>query len=50
MKRQCELGLQWLKEGRLDGMIFLGNSVCGMGLETVEWTREWIAQVGDEPV
>jgi len=50
MKHQCELGLRWLKEGRLDGMIFLGNPVCGMGLETVEWTRDWIARIADEPI
>jgi hypothetical protein len=48
MKHQCELGLKWLKQGRLDGIIFLGNPICGMGMETVEWTREWIAKVADE--
>ena len=48
MRHQCETGLRWLRDGRLDGIIFLGNPVCGLGLETAEWTRQWIAQVADE--
>lgn len=50
MKKQCELGLKWLKEGRIEGMIFLSSVICDLELETVEWTREWIAQVGDQPL
>jgi hypothetical protein len=47
MEHQCDCGLTWLREGRLDGIIFLGNTLCGLGLETVEWTRDWIASIGD---
>jgi len=47
MKKQCELGLQWLRQGRIEGMIFLANTVCDLELEAVEWTRKWIAEVGD---
>jgi hypothetical protein len=50
MERQCELGLKWLEEGRIEGIIFLGNPMCGMGMESVEWTRQWIAEVGDRPL
>jgi hypothetical protein len=50
MKRQCELGRRWLKDGRIEGMIFLGSNVCDLELETVEWTRKWIAEVGSEPL
>ena len=50
MERQCELGLRWLREGRIEGMIFLASNVCDAGLETVEWTRRWIASVGDGPL
>jgi hypothetical protein len=50
MKHQCELGLKWLHEGRIEGMIFLGNPHCGLGMASVEWTRRWIAKVGDVPV
>jgi hypothetical protein len=50
MQRQCELGLKWLKEGQIEGMIFLATPLCDLNLETVEWTRNWIAKVGDEPL
>ena len=47
MKHQCALGLDWLKAGRIEGMIFLASCICDLGIDTVEWTREWIARVGD---
>jgi hypothetical protein len=50
MKQQCELGRAWLQAGRIDGMIFLASPICDLELEAVEWTRQWIAEVGDEPV
>ena len=48
MEKQCNLGLQWLQAGRIDGMIFLANCICDLELETVEWTRNWIQDVGDD--
>jgi hypothetical protein len=50
MATQCELGLAWLKQGRIEGMIFLASCICDLGLETVEWTREWIKAHADEAV
>ena len=50
MKLQCELGLRWLREGKIEGMIFLANTMADLGLDAVEWTRKWIAEVGDEPI
>ena len=50
MKHQCELGLKWLQEGRIEGMIFLASNVCDMGLPAVEWTRGWINSVKDRVV
>ena len=50
MKRQCALGLKWLEQGRIEGMIFLASNVCDLELETVEWTRRWIAAVGSRRV
>lgn len=47
MQRQCEVGLEWLRQGRIEGMIFLASCICDLELETVEWTRRWIAEVGD---
>ena len=48
MRMQCETGLRWLREGRADGLVFLATCICDMGLETVEWARQWIAGVADE--
>ncbi len=50
MKRQCELGLRWLRAGRIEGMIFLANTVADFDFEAVEWTRRWIARLGDRPL
>ena len=50
IRRQCELSLGWLKQGRLHGIIFLASCICDLELEAVEWVRNWIAQVGDEPL
>ena len=33
-----------------DGMIFLTSCSCNLELETVEWTEDWIREVGDEPL
>jgi hypothetical protein len=48
MKKQCEQALQWLRQKRIEGIIFLASCVCDMDLEAVEWTRKWIKEVGDE--
>lgn len=48
MARQCEIACAWLREGRIEGMVFVGSPVCDLGLEAVEWTRDWLARVGDE--
>ena len=47
MKHQCEVGLRWLQQGRIEGIVFMGNTVMDMGFESVEWTRRWIQQVGN---
>ena len=48
MEKQCETGLKWIKEGRIEGMIFLTNCVMGIGLSSEYWLRDWIKKVGDE--
>jgi len=50
MQQQAQTGLRWLHEGRTRGMIFLATPNVDVGLEAVEWTRQWIATIGDEPV
>jgi hypothetical protein len=48
MEHQCETGLRWLRDKRIDGMIFLASCICDLGLEAVEWSRKWIATKGAE--
>jgi hypothetical protein len=47
MQRQCEFGLDALKQKRIEGMMFLNNGVMDIGYEAVDWTRQWIQKVGD---
>jgi hypothetical protein len=46
MKRQCEFALDLLRQRRIEGIIFLASCICDLGLDTVEWTRGWISEVG----
>ena len=46
MQKQCETGLQWLRAGRIDGIIIYGTAM-DLGWESVEWARDWIQRVGD---
>ncbi len=46
MEKQCEIGLRWLRAGRIDGIIIYGTAM-DLGWESVEWARDWIQQVGD---
>ena len=50
MQYQCETGLRWLCEGRIESMIFLASCICDLELEAVESTRRWIAEVGETPL
>lgn len=45
MELQCEYGLELLKQGRADGMIFLTNCVMGVGLPSELWLRDWIDRI-----
>lgn len=48
MEHQCRLGLQWFNQGEIDGMIFHCTPLCGMNLEAVEWSKDWIARHADD--
>ncbi len=50
MKAQTEQGFRWLREGKIEGIIFLGSNLCDLGLEAVEWTRGWIRWFADTPL
>ena len=47
MQRQVEQAHEWLKAGRIEGIIFLATANVDVGLEAVDWTRAWIEANGD---
>jgi hypothetical protein len=47
MRKQCETGLNWLRQGRIDGIIIYGTAM-DLGWDSVDWAREWIQKVGDQ--
>jgi hypothetical protein len=46
MEHQCRLGLKWLNQGKIEGLIFHCTPLCGLHLEAVEWAKNWIARHG----
>lgn len=50
MEHQCRVALDWLKKGEIEGMIFHCTPLCGMKLEAVEWSKNWIARHADDIV
>ena len=50
MEHQCRLGLEWLRAGRVEGLVFLTNCIMDLDLEAVEYARRLIDRVGDEPL
>ncbi len=42
-QHQYRLGVEWLRQGRIEGMIFLASCICDLELDTVEWLRREIA-------
>jgi hypothetical protein len=49
MKHQCEVGLQWLREGRIEGIIIYGNFI-DLDWDAMEWVRNWVHEVGETKV
>lgn len=49
MRKQCETGLRWLQEGRIEGIIIYGNFL-ELDWDCMKWVRDWIARVGDQPL
>src|SRR5438552_4799783 len=50
LKDLCARGLDWLRQGRIEGIIFLASCICDLELEAVHWTRECVASIGHERV
>jgi hypothetical protein len=50
MEHQCRLGLEWLRAGRVEGLIFLASCIADLDIPAVEYARRLIANAGDEPL
>ena len=50
MAMQCEFGLDMLRQGRADGLMFEANSVMGLGFESEKYLTNWIDKVKDTVV
>ncbi len=48
MAHQCRLGLEWLRSGRVEGLVFLASCLVDCDIEAVHEARRLIAAVGDE--
>ena len=46
MQHQCEVGLRWLRQGRIDGICIYGNFL-DFEWDSMRWAREWIQKVGE---
>ncbi len=47
MKQQTDLYLDYIKKGIIDGIIVCSNCIGDLGIEAVEWMRNWIAEHRD---
>ncbi len=50
MKFQLDRCYHWLKEGSVEGLVFCSNAIADLGLDTVEYTRKWILEIGNERI
>ena len=44
MKFQTDLYLDYLKQGKIDGIVVCSNCIADLGLDTVAWMRDWIRE------
>jgi len=44
-QQQYHQGLTWLREGRIEGIIFVASCICDLRLDTVEWLRREMADL-----
>jgi hypothetical protein len=45
-QQACDRGLELLRSGAIEGMVFLAGNLCDIGIPAVEWTRDWISDNG----
>jgi hypothetical protein len=50
MKFQLDKYYEWLKSGKIEGIILCSNCIADTDLPAVQYTKEWIVAVGDENI
>jgi len=50
MKYQLDRYYQYIKEGFIEGIVFCSNCIADIGLETADYTKEWIRTIGEESI
>lgn len=50
MKFQTDLYLKYLHEGKIDGIVVCSNCIADLGIDTVEWMRNWIREHRDDVI
>ena len=50
MKKQCDLYADYLKQDLLQGIIICSNCIADIGLQGIDYIRDWIAEIGEETV
>jgi hypothetical protein len=48
VEEQYELGLKWLRSGKIESLIFGASWLCDRKIEAVGFTRDWIRKVGSQ--
>jgi len=48
MKKQLDTYYKWIKEKKIEGIIFCHNYLVDLDIEAVHYTKKWIAEHGDE--
>lgn len=48
MRGQCEFAFTQWRQGNISDIVLLGSPMVDMGVETVDWTRKWIASLDKE--
>ena len=47
MQEQCDVYLEYLKKGYIDGIIVCSNCIADLEIETVDWMKNWIQEHKD---
>jgi len=50
IQRECETYRDWVRRDLIEGIIFCSNCCADLGLDAVEWVRDWIRKEGDEVI